>query len=121
MNNDDLIKYYNPRPANFTRVVIESPFSGDVEGNRIFALACMKFCLDREEAPMVPHLLYPRVLTKYNLAEREKGIQAGLSWVPVAQKSVVFTNKGLTQGMIRGIAKAEACGIEVERIHLPGW
>ena len=101
-----------------TRVIIESPYAGEVEKNRLFAILAMKDCFLRGEAPFVSHLLYPMALQKYSDEDRQRGILAGMAWTPVAEKSVVYTNLGISQGMIRGIARAESLGIEVERREL---
>ena len=40
------------------RVIIESPYAGDVERNVRYARAAMADCLKRGEAPFASHLLY---------------------------------------------------------------
>lgn len=40
------------------RVVLESPFAGDVERNVRYAKACIRDCLSRGEAPIASHLLF---------------------------------------------------------------
>jgi hypothetical protein len=40
------------------RVIIESPYSGDVETNVAYARAALRDCLSRGEAPLASHLLY---------------------------------------------------------------
>ena len=100
------------------RIIIESPYAGDVEKNRLFAIMALKDSLGRGEAPFASHLLYPMALQKYSLEERQLGIIAGMSWAGVADKTIVYTDLGLTEGMIRGIARAESLGIVVERREL---
>ena len=97
------------------RVILESPYAGDVEKNRLYALACLRDMFKRGEAPFASHILYPPVLTKWTEAERNQGITAGFSWYEVAELCAVYTDKGITEGMIRGIARAESLGVEVER------
>lgn len=95
-------------------VIMESPYAGDVELNKAFARACMKDCLDRGEAPMVSHLLYTQVLSDDSPAERQQGIDAGLAWRHVAEKSVVYTDFGISVGMQFGIDLARDSEIPVE-------
>ena len=99
-----------PRP----RVILESPFAGDIETNRLYALACMRDMLERGEAPFASHLLYPLVLSY----ERKLGIEAGLAWTKVADLSVIYTDLGITQGMRRGIDEARLSGVHREQRSL---
>lgn len=98
------------------RVIVESPYAGDVEANIAYARACVADCLKRGEAPIASHLLYtqPGILDDDNPAERELGIDAGLAWRAVAEASVVYTDRGISSGMKYGIAAAEASGLPVE-------
>jgi len=98
------------------RVVLESPFS---EGNPIYisyARRAVRDSLERGEAPIASHLLYPQdgILRDFIPAEREKGIKAGTSWIEVADALVVYVDFGLTRGMLRGIKKAEDHGVPIE-------
>ncbi len=100
------------------RVIIESPYAGNVEKNRLYALACLRDSLSRGEAPFASHLLYPQVLTKWTEKERLMGIAAGFAWYSVAELCAVYLDNGVTEGMIRGIAKAESLDIPVWRRSL---
>ena len=104
----------------WTRVVLESPYAGEVEENRIYALACLRDMFNRGEAGFASHLLYPRFLEAYNNRERAEGITAGHVWVPAAHKVVVYTDLGLSGGMVAGIKVAEEHGVPIERRKL-GW
>ena len=95
-------------------VILESPYAGDVERNVEYAKECMKHSLLRGEAPMVSHLLYTQVLDDTIEQERELGIAAGLAWRHCADKSVVYIDQGISQGMKHGINAAKAAGIPVE-------
>lgn len=98
------------------RVIIESPYAGDVERNTEYARKCMHDSLMRGDAPFASHLLYtqPHILDDLVPAERHLGIEAGLCWGTVAEVSVVYTDYGITSGMQRGIERANACGRPVE-------
>ena len=98
------------------RVILESPYAGDVEKNISYSRACMHDCLKRGEAPYASHLLYtqPGVLNDDVAHERELGIEAGLLWGEVAEKTVVYEDHGITAGMKLGIERAEKAGRPVE-------
>lgn len=97
-------------------VILESPFAGDVDRNIEYARRCVRDSLARGEAPIASHLLYtqPGILNDDDPLERKWGIDAGLSWMRVAEASVVYTDLGISRGMEYGIAAAKAAGIPVE-------
>lgn len=97
-------------------VILESPFAGDVKTNIDYARRCIKDSLDRNEAPMASHLLYTQatILNDEIPEERQIGIEAGLSWLKVANKSVVYTDLGISPGMKYGIERAKASGVPIE-------
>jgi hypothetical protein len=98
------------------RVILESPFAGDTEANIEYARRCMRDALARGEAPIASHLLYtqPGILRDEVPQERQWGIDAGLAWRAVAEASVVYTDRGISEGMEYGIAAARAAGLPVE-------
>lgn len=102
-------------------VILESPYAGeDIEANITYARACVRDSLARGEAPIASHLLYtqPGILRDEVPAERQWGIDAGLAWRSVAQATVVYTDRGISNGMKYGIAAAEKAGISVEYRNL---
>lgn len=98
------------------RVIVESPYAGDVERNVEYARRCIRDCLLRGEAPIASHLLYtqPGVLDDNVPSERQHGIDAGLAWGAVADATVVYVDLGTSNGMRYGIANADAAGRPVE-------
>ncbi len=105
------------------RVVIESPYAGDVGYNLRYLRACMADCLRRDEAPYASHGLYtqPGVLDDGKPIERELGIVAGFAWRDVADLTVVYTDLGVTKGMQCGVDDATRKGRPVEFRTLEGW
>lgn len=103
-----------------TPVIIESPLaSPTIEGwvqNKKYARACMRDCLERGEAPYASHLLYAQegLLNDDVAEERALGIHAGLVWGKFADKSVVYTDLGISSGMDRGIKRAREENREIE-------
>lgn len=113
------------------KVVIESPYSGDIEGNIEYLLECMHDSYYvRKEAPIASHLLYTRLPKSKIVTEsfsgghvadhpdsrhgREHGIQCGFLWNQHADIVAVYTDHGISQGMKYGIANAEKQGTQVE-------
>ena len=89
------------------RVMLESPYAGEIERNIVYALACAKDCLQRGEAPFASHLLFTLILDDLVEQEREWGIQAGFAWRSASEASVAYTDFGITRGMRYGIEQAE--------------
>lgn len=98
------------------RVIVESPFAGDVEKNKRFLRACLRDCITRGEAPFASHGLYtqPGVLRDNVPEEREAGIQAGFAWRTAADATVVYENLGRSKGMDYGIENSKRNGVPVE-------
>jgi len=98
------------------RVVIESPYAGDVGRNMQYLRACMRDCFAREEAPFASHGLYtqPGVLDDLNPAERECGMLAGFEWRTAADATVVYVDMGISDGMRAGVSHSIEVGVPVE-------
>lgn len=98
------------------KVIIESPYAGDIDRNERYARACMKDCLERGEAPFASHLLYTQdgVLDDSDPIEREWGIEAGLIWGYCADLTAVYTDYGISKGMQYGIDNANKAGRLIE-------
>jgi len=90
------------------RTIVESPYAGNVEVNLRYLRACMRDCLLRGEAPFASHGLYTQegVLDDGVLNERTLGIDAGFAWRRGADKTAVYTDLGISNGMRLGIADA---------------
>jgi hypothetical protein len=83
------------------RVILESPFAGDIKKNVEYARVCVKDILMRGEAPIASHLLYTQdgILNDNVPEERRIGIDAGLSWKEVADLHVFYIDRGISKGM----------------------
>lgn len=107
------------------RVIIESPYAGNVPDNLAYARACMADSLDRGEAPIAFHLLYTQVLDDGVPAARLQGLRSGFNWYGKADLIAVYTDLGISEGMRMGIEQAAYLGIPVEQRKLPhsvrGW
>ena len=102
------------------RVVLESPYAGEVDFNVEYARACVRDAVMRGEAPLASHLLYtqPDILRDDVPAERDLGITCGHVWIPFAEAVVVYTDRGISSGMLSGMNAAYRCGVPVETRQL---
>ena len=98
------------------KVVIESPYAGDVAMNTEYARRAMADCLRRGEAPFASHLLYtqPGILDDTIPEERKLGIDAGLIYASDAELTAVYCDLGITKGMMHGIKTAFKCERPIE-------
>ncbi len=104
------------RKGNWTRVVLESPLQGGTErelDNVRYLDRCIADSLRRGEAPFASHGLYPRALDDRDPTERALGMAAGFVWRDVAAATVVYVDRGVTQGMQAGIEHSLAVGCPV--------
>ena len=104
------------------RVIIESPYAGNIKRNTEYARACMHDCINRGEAPFASHLLYtqPGVLIDEVPEERAIGIAAGLAWGDVADAVVAYCDLGITDGMNVGLKVHTEAGRLIEMRFLGG-
>lgn len=82
------------------RVILESPYAGDIERNVAYARRCLLDSLRRGEAPIASHLLYLQVLDDEAPEERHLGIEAGLAWRGVADYAVFYLDHDWSFGML---------------------
>lgn len=77
------------------RVILESPYAGDVERN------------------------LAGVLDDNKSEERKLGIEAGLAWGSLAEATVVYTDRGISGGMKFGIERAgkESRPVEYRKLY----
>lgn len=119
------------RAAIMKRVVVESPLGTRPDGSRCsleefamnqrYALACVRDCIKRNEAPYASHVFFPLVLNDHEPADRAVGIAAGFAWGGKAQLAAVYTDRGITDGMRKGIKRADRAGIPHELRQLGSW
>lgn len=76
----------------------------------------MQDSLRRGEAPLATHLLYAHsgVSDDTNPVDRKHCIDAGLAWGKFAEATVVYTDRGISEGMKYGIENAKKCRRPVE-------
>lgn len=102
------------------RVIICSPYRGDVARNNRYLDACLRDSYARGESPYASHALGPRVLEEDIPEDRERGLRAGLAWIERADALAVYCDLGGSQGMQREIDAAYDLGIPIEHRRLGG-
>lgn len=98
------------------KVIIESPFAGDIESNIAYARQCVRDSVHRNEAPIASHLLFtqPGILDDNDPDERLLGCEAGWAWIIAADKMAVYTDRGISSGMSMAIHLANQVGLKIE-------
>lgn len=104
------------------RVLIESPFAGEVDRNQMYARFCSHHSVTQmNEAPYASHLYYTQefILDDDVPEERMMGIDAGLEWGKAADTSVVYVDLGISSGIAYGVNNAREAGRIVDYRQLP--
>lgn len=98
------------------RVILESPYAGDVEANLEYGRRCVRDSVLRGEAPIASHLLFtqPGVLDDAVHEQRELGIAAGLAWLNYADAMVLYIDMGMSPGMRSAMKAAQLIGVPTE-------
>ena len=81
------------------RVIILSPYKGDIEGNLKYLRQCMADSAKRGEAPYASHAMYPFFLNDMLPEERAKGFEMEAAWLAVAEMIAVYWDLGVSSGM----------------------
>lgn len=104
------------------RVIIESPYAGDIEANTEYLKACVLDSLNRSESPYASHAFFPQFLDDDNPAERKIGIDAGLAWSIAAETVVYYVDKGMSAGMLYALERhcQRNADIDVRQLSDPG-
>jgi hypothetical protein len=116
------------------RVIVESPYRSTDPTmflrNIAYARAALRDSLARGEAPFASQLLYTQPQVMHTRATwfddgddalRQVGIAAGLAWTATAELCAVYGDRGITLGMIQGVAAAEIAGVPIDWRSLPDW
>ncbi len=89
------------------RVMLFTPFTGDMEKNAEYADKCIRDSLSKGESPLSSRLLFGKI-----------GIKAGLLWIKGAELVVIYEDLGISKCMELGIERAriEGCPFTYRRI-----
>ena len=105
------------------RVILESPYAGNIERNIEYARAAVHDSLMRGEAPIASHLLYTQdgILDDTIPNERRRGIDAGHAWMEAAEAVVFYVDLGMSTGMKAAQVRALEMGKSCEHRHIWQW
>lgn len=97
-------------------VIMESPYAGDIINNVDYALKSAQQLINEGYAPIASHLLFTRdgILDDNIPVERTLGIEAGLAWKEHAEKTFMFVDNGISNGMKYGYQAAYKSGLDIE-------
>lgn len=93
-------------------VYVCSPFRGDIKTNVCFAREYSRRVFDAGYCPLAPHLLFPRFLDDNDPAQRQAGMEMGLSLLAQCRLLVVC-GAAVSEGMEREIEEALRLNIPV--------
>lgn len=96
------------------RVVLESPYAGDLELNVAYLKKALRHALSVGDAPIASHRMFPGILDDDDKPQRALGMLAGHAWIEVAEAMVVYADLGVSPGMRGAIEIAERHGVKVE-------
>lgn len=96
------------------RVIIESPYAGNIEQNEAYLAECVHDSLERGEAPFASHGFYTRYLDDTIPRERSIGLRCAVRWRESCDLVAVYTDLGISPGMLEGVTHAELVGVPVE-------
>lgn len=87
------------------RIIIESPYAGDIEANVDYARKCIRKELLAGNAPIASHLLYtqPGILNDLVPEERKQGMNAGWAWLKWCNVVAFYIDRGISNGMNAGL------------------
>jgi hypothetical protein len=103
-------------------VFLESPYSGDIEGNVKYALACMTHSyMTMGECPVALHLLLTKLPDgdyvpdeSSKLRGREYGLQCCRAMRRRCHKVVFYVDRKWSSGMLRALEECKEDGLEYE-------
>jgi hypothetical protein len=101
------------------RVVVESPFKGDVERNKLYLERCLRDCVMRGESPYASHKMLTDCLDDDDPKEREMGITAGYAWWTAGDLVVFYVDFGWSSGMTRAWERCRKEGVPYETRIIP--
>lgn len=97
------------------KVIIETPYAGNIEYNSEFTKACVRDSLiNHNENPQCLHLIYPKIINDEDTSERSLGLGRSFAIHKKANRKIYYLDRGFTEGMREGFVHAIDNGIPVE-------
>jgi len=95
------------------RILVISPYSGDIEKNLKYLDCCMRYVIAKGHAPFAPHFIYPHFLDDSKPEERRRGLEMGLVWGEKAEEIWIFVDHGHSEGMSYERAYYQVCFTDI--------
>lgn len=98
------------------KILVISPYSGEEDikqANIAYARQCCRMLIKEGYSPLAPHLLYPQFLNDDIPEERSLGMVLGRNLVPKFDEAIVFTDRGMSEGMQADIAWCSRKGVPI--------
>lgn len=105
------------KEQNMKLIYVASPYAGDVERNVEYAKQACRTVVESGHAFFAPHLMYPAVLNDMVPAERQAGIEMGLTLLHRCDELWCF-GPVVSSGMQAEISEAERLRIPVRRMDV---
>lgn len=103
------------------RVVVESPYVGDIEANENYVAFAMLWCFEQGLAPFASHQSYTLILDDDDKGQRKLGMRAGFAWGQAAEERIVFVDRGVSSGMVAGMREATKLGQPIKYAFIEPW
>lgn len=87
--------------------IIESPYAGNVQRNRMYLQDCIRHALTSGISPYASHQMLTSALDDDHPDQRELGISAGYAWWNRADLLLFYTDLGWSHGMKAARQRAE--------------
>ncbi|HBR07644.1 MAG TPA: DUF4406 domain-containing protein [Clostridiales bacterium] len=94
-------------------IYVASPYAGNIEKNTEYAKQACRSVMEQGHAFFAPHLLYPSLLDETNPAQRQLGIDMGLTMLSRCDELWAFGER-ISAGMESEICEAKRLGIPVQ-------
>lgn len=88
--------------------IIESPFAGEIERNKVYLRRCVLHSIDLGETPFASHGFFTQFLDDSQPEQRYLGINLGYHFYPFARLVAFYEDYGWSQGM------------QMARVHIAG-
>jgi len=98
-------------------IYVASPYAGDIERNIEYAKEACRTVMENGNAFFAPHLLYPAVLDDAVPAERQLGIDMGLTMLSKCDELWVFGPR-ISAAMQAEMEEADRLGIPIRRMEI---
>ena len=101
------------------KVIIESPYKGNVEQNLTYLRRCLRDAsIVRGENPMASHMFFTQFLDDNIPEERALGIECGLQWAERVQVAAFYVDYGWSDGMLKAKERHERENRRIEIRHI---